>query len=197
MMMPARVAIALQDCGWYLRSEIIWHKPNPMPEAVKDRPTKSHEQIYLLSKSSKYYYDAEAIKEPVSGNAHARGTGVNPKSKTGVGWGYADGEKPKPRAKQNESFSGAINELVDSRNKRSVWTVPTNPCKEAHFATFPPKLIIPCIDAGSAKGDTVFDPFTGSGTTGMVAADRSRNFIGAELNPEYCEIARRRIDHNR
>jgi DNA modification methylase len=171
VMMPARVAMALQADGWYLRSQIIWHKNNPMPESVTDRPTKSHEYIYLLAKSQRYFYDAEAIKEDTSGTAHSRGDGVNPKAKAtgknsrqcvdrdpshlgmrnnGVGWGYAD-DKPKPRAKQNESFSGAVNQLVPRRNKRDVWTVATAPFAEAHFATFPPALIEPCILAGTSE----------------------------------------------
>lgn len=158
--MPWRLAFALQADGWYLRSDIIWAKPNPMPESVTDRPTKSHEYLFLLTKSEHYYYDAEAIKEPVSGEAHARGDGVNPKA---IGrplaprdrWDTKDylipGQKPQKRAsrnKQNESFSGAVNEIVFSRNKRSVWTVPTEPFPEAHFATFPLELIKPCILAG-------------------------------------------------
>jgi hypothetical protein len=146
---PWRVAIALQADGWYLRSEIIWHKPNPLPESVKDRPTSAHETIFLLSKNAKYFYDYEAIKE----------RGVNGKR----------------------------------RNKRSVWTIQTEPISEAHFATFPTKLIEPCILAGSKEGDLVIDPFFGSGTTGLVAALHGRNFIGVELKPEYIEIARKRL----
>lgn len=146
---PWRVAMALQDDGWYLRSEIIWHKPNPLPESVKDRPTRAHETIFLLSKDERYFYDYEAIKE----------RGVNGKR----------------------------------RNKRSVWTVQSEPLKEAHFATFPTKLIEPCIRAGSRTGDFVIDPFFGSGTTGLVAALYGRNFIGIELKSEYVEIAKRRL----
>lgn len=146
---PWRVAMALQSDGWYLRSEIIWHKPNPQPESVKDRPTRAHEKIFLLSKSERYFYDSEAIKE----------RGVN-----GV-----------------------------SRNKRSVWEVPTEPLSETHFATFPTKLIEPCILAGSKVGDLVIDPFLGSGTTGLVAALNGRSFVGIDLKREYIEIARRRL----
>lgn len=154
---PWRVALALQAEGWYLRCDIIWHKPNPMPESTTDRPTKAHEYIFLLTKSERYFYDAEAIKEPTTGNAHARGDGVNPKAKlpgenSRVHVTRAANGAP-PKARQNESFSAAVVGLVDSRNKRSVWTVPTSPYSGAHFATFPPDLIKPCILAGtSAKG---------------------------------------------
>jgi DNA modification methylase len=166
---PWRVAFALQADGWYLRSDIIWNKPNPMPESVTDRPTKSHEYLFLLTKSQKYFYDAEAIKEPVTGNSHPRGHGVNPKAmsswKTPDGWDtsigkghhgqfHRDGrEKGKTgyKVKQNPSFSAAVSELVENRNKRTVWTIPTHPMPEAHFATFPPKLIEPCILAGTSE----------------------------------------------
>jgi DNA modification methylase len=136
---PWRVAEALQEQGWWLRADIIWHKANPMPESVSDRPTKAHEYLFLFAKSPRYYYDAEAIKEPVSGTANARGSGVNPKARANA-----------PGAKQNESFSAAVRGLVSERNKRSVWTVPTQPFPEAHFATFPPALIEPCILAGTS-----------------------------------------------
>jgi DNA modification methylase len=158
--MPWTLAFALRADGWYLRSEIIWHKPNPMPESVTDRPTKSHEQLFLLSKSSTYFYDAEAIKEP---SADIMGT-----------------------AKQYATF-----ELL--RNARTVWTIATQPYSGAHFATYPPALIEPCIKAGSAKDDTVLDPFGGAGTTGLVADRLGRNAILCELNPEYAELARKRI----
>jgi site-specific DNA-methyltransferase (adenine-specific) len=179
---PWRVAFALQADGWYLRSDIIWHKPNPMPESVTDRPTKAHEYLFLLSKSERYYYDAEVIKEEVTGGAHSRGNGVNPKcAEMGTG------------IKQNSSFSAAVADLVSSRNKRSVWTIPTQPFPEAHFATYPEKLVEPCILAGSKEGDTVLDPFCGSGTTGVVALGHGRDFIGIELNPEYAAMSKRRI----
>lgn len=240
--MPWRLAFALQADGWYLRSDIIWHKPNPMPESVQDRPTKAHEYLFLLSKSERYYYDADAIKEEVTGNAHARGDGVNPKArwKTPDGWdtssgngghgsfhkegreegftgylpknykGSLPGRKDGPgqerrsmndrressRAKQNESFSAAVTELVDSRNKRSVWTVATQAFPEAHFATFPEELIKPCILAGCPAGGTVLDPFFGSGTTGLVARANGCKCIGIELNPEYIKIAERRLAQN-
>lgn len=162
--MPWRLAFALQADGWYLRQDIIWSKPNPMPESVTDRCTKAHEYIFLLTKSAQYFFDAEAIKEPASGTAHARGNGVNPKAngpnsrmerERMIG---KEEHKPKPsngsvRPKQNASFSAAVRELVPNRNKRSVWTVATAPYSEAHFATFPPDLIKPCILAGtSARG---------------------------------------------
>ncbi len=149
---PWRVAFALQADGWYLRQDIIWHKPNPMPESVQDRCTKSHEYIFLLSKSPKYYYDNEAIKEETQ-----------------------DGEK---------------------RNKRSVWTVTTKPYSEAHFATYPHDLIIPCILAGCPEGGTVLDPFGGSGTTAQVSNNLNRNAILCELNPEYVEIAKVRLQES-
>lgn len=163
---PWRVAFALQADGWYLRSDIIWHKPNPMPESVTDRPTKSHEYIFLLSKKGRYFYDAEAIREPASGTAHDRGGGLNPKARANgpnsrmVTERTPNGMEHKPnpsawnvRSKQNESFSAAVTGLVSNRNKRSVWTVRSQPYSEAHFATFPEDLIKPCILAGtSARG---------------------------------------------
>lgn len=166
---PWRVAFALQADGWYLRSDIIWHKRNPMPESVKDRPTKAHEYIFLMSKNQKYYYDYEAIKEPYAESSILRAddsqvTTSNPDRPVGF--------------KRSLSLSG-------KRNKRSVWTVSTKPYKEAHFATFPPDLITPCILAGSRVGDIVLDPFFGSGTTGEVASKLGRQWIGIELNPNY------------
>jgi DNA modification methylase len=181
-MIPARVAIALHAEGWWLRSEIVWHKPNPMPESVTDRPTKSHEMVYLLTKSERYFWDQEAVRERVTGNSHARGSGVHPKcAESGSG------------IKQNTSFSAAVKDLVSSRNIRSVWTIPTAPFPEAHFATFPPALVEPMVKAGSPEGGTVLDPFAGAGTTGLVALRLGREFIGIELNPDYAEMARRRI----
>jgi DNA modification methylase len=179
---PWRVAFALQEDGWYLRSDIIWAKPNPMPESVADRPTKSHEYIFLLSKSADYFYDAEAIKEEVTGQAHARGNGVNPKC-----------VEPGNGIKQNSSFSAAVRELISSRNKRSVWTVGSAPYAGAHFATFPPDLILPCVLAGSRPGDVVFDPFMGSGTTALVAKRNGRLYLGCELNPEYRALWEERL----
>jgi site-specific DNA-methyltransferase (cytosine-N4-specific) len=211
---PWRLAFALQDSGWYLRQDIIWHKPNPMPESVRDRCTKAHEYLFLLSKSEKYYYDFEAMQEPVSGNAHARGAGVNPKAKnpsgwdmgpgghrelagrysgTGVGFGRGYDKVAKPRVKQNASFSAAVKDLVTTRNRRSVWTIPTQPFDGAHFATFPEALVEPCVLAGCPGGGIVFDPFFGSGTTGQVARRFGRHFIACELNPAYEPLQRERL----
>jgi DNA modification methylase len=165
---PWMIAFALRADGWYLRSDIIWNKPNPMPESVTDRPTKSHEYIFLLSKSANYFYDNEAVKEKTTGNAHSRGNGVNPKAlnwKTPDGWDTTKGEGghgvfhkegrekgvQNYRPKQNESFAAAVNQIVLLRNIRSVWTIPTQPFKDAHFATFPEKLVEPCIKAGASQ----------------------------------------------
>lgn len=176
MMIPARVAIALCDDGWYLRSDIIWSKPNPMPESVTDRPTNAHEHIFLLAKKPKYFYDADAIKEPArdwgtrdrtNGKYHNPGTGLQPHS--------------------------GLEKSYEKRNKRSVWEVATQPYNEAHFATFPPKLIEPCVLAGSKPGDVVLDPFGGSGTTAMVATEHQRRSVLIELNPEYVEIQKKRL----
>lgn len=181
---PWLVAFALRADGWYLRSEIIWAKPNPMPESVTDRPTKAHEQVFLLSKSPRYFYDADAIAEDA---IHAGAT-VTLGDKS-LSRGQATG--------MNVAASGngtADSVVVGSRrNKRTVWSVATQPFAGAHFAVFPPKLIEPMILAGSAEGDTVLDPFAGSGTTGMVALRHGRSFIGCELNPEYAQLARHRI----
>lgn len=179
---PWRVALALQADGWYLRSDIIWAKPNPMPESVTDRPTKAHEYLFLLSKSARYYYDARAIREQVTGTAHPRGrTGIGPKAAANA-----------PGSKQNSSFSAATKALVSERNKRSVWRVASQPYSGAHFACFPPKLIEPCILAGAPLGGMVLDPFLGSGTTGMVAEALGRKWFGIELNPTYERLIKRR-----
>ena len=182
---PWRVAFALQEDGWYLRQDIIWHKPNPMPESVTDRCTKSHEYIFLLSKSEKYFYDADAIKEPIKESTVER-------YKTG--W---DGDRKRgyPGASQNNfhKYMGSEkSQSVTDRNKRSVWTVNTKPYSKAHFATFPEKLIEPCIQAGSRTGDVVLDPFFGSGTTGEVAERFGRDYIGIELNEEYKPLQHQR-----
>ena len=210
---PWRLAFALQDSGWYLRQDIIWHKPNPMPESVRDRCTKAHEYVFLLSKSERYFYDFDAMQEPVTGGSHARGSGVNPKALpsgwdtgpgahreltgryggTGVGFGRGFDKVSKPRAKQNASFSAAVANLVDTRNRRSVWTIPTQSFDGAHFATFPEALVEPCVLAGSKPGDIVFDPFFGSGTTGQVASRLGRRFIGCELNRAYEPLQRDRL----
>ena len=175
---PWMLAFALRADGWWLRQDIIWNKPNPMPESVKDRCTKSHEYIFLLSKSKQYYYDNEAIKEPVkqdwgtrdrtNGKYHNPGTGLAPHS--------------------------GLSKSYDRKNKRSVWTVTNKPYKGAHFAVFPPDLIEPCILAGSEENDIVLDPFMGSGTTAMVAKKHNRNYIGCELHEDYASLQTDRID---
>ena len=176
MGIPWRVALALQADGWYLRQDIIWSKPNPMPESVTDRCTKSHEYVFLLSKSARYYYDNVAIKEPAqdwgtrdrtNGKYHNEGSGLSPQS--------------------------GLEKSYETRNKRDVWTIVSKPFKGAHFAVMPEALVGPCVLAGSAEGDTVLDPFTGSGTVAVVALQHGRNFVGTELNPEYGEIAKDRI----
>jgi DNA modification methylase len=208
MGIPWMVAFALRADGWYLRSDIIWHKPNPMPESVTDRPTKAHEYIFLMSKSAQYYYDHEAIMEP---SADPEGTIKRYKAPFFVGdkhesGGYsANGEKhtagmknllfkgQQPNSMHLRRAEGLPDEEYPARNKRSVWTVTTKPYKEAHFATFPPDLIEPCILAGSREGDTVLDPFNGSGTTGAVSIKHHRNYIGIELNPAYVELTNKRF----
>ena len=186
---PWRVAFALQADGWYLRSDIIWSKPNPMPESVTDRPTKAHEYLFLLSKSARYFYDADAVREE-----------------------FADERQGNPGdyARRSSFDKGANNDRQDlgfigdgggwtkgaengGRNKRTVWTVATAPFKGAHFAVFPPKLIEPCVLAGTKPGDLILDPFSGSGTTGMVALRHDRSYVGIELNPEYAAMSRDRI----
>jgi len=174
---PWRVALALQADGWWLRQDIIWHKPNPMPESVTDRCTKAHEYLFLLTKSARYYYDAEAIAEAtgrIGGASRAFGA-----------------------SKQVGTLRQDIgNTFVDTgtRNRRSVWTVPSAPYPEAHFATFPPALVEPCVLAGSKPGDLVLDPFLGSGTTAEVALKLGRRAIGIELNPEYVKLCHKRLD---
>jgi DNA modification methylase len=183
LMIPARCALALQADGWYLRQDIIWHKPNPMPEAVKDRCTKAHEYIFLLSKSARYYYDADAIAEP------SEWFGKDERS--GKGNIRYEGKRTEGDAAKNGQQSFVT--LNETRNKRTVWTVPTSPYKGAHFATFPTALIEPCIKAGSKAGDVVLDPFGGAGTTGLVADRLGRDAILCELNPEYAKMAGERI----
>lgn len=183
---PWMVAFALRADGWYLRSDIIWHKPNPMPESVTDRPTKSHEYLFLMSKSERYFYDHDAIKEP---HGYNRWTGTRTQDASVLAACY-DGQAGGTSVLR----CGAINPFPDGgKNKRSVWTVTTKPFPEAHFATFPPALIEPCILAGCPVGGTVLDPFFGSGTTGLVAHRLDRRWAGVELNPEYCEMAAKRI----
>ena len=184
VMMPNRIAIALQDDGWWIRSEIIWHKPNPMPESIKDRPTSAHEKIWLITKSKKYYYDADAIKENCVGDERKW-------SDTYENTGSILQGKTNAKIKKTRRYS-KNNSL--KRNKRNVWTITTKPFKAAHFATFPPDLIEPCIKAGCPEGGVVLDPFSGAGTTGIVANKLNRKAILIELNPDYIKIAQNRID---
>jgi len=177
---PWRVAFALQADGWWLRQDIIWHKPNPMPESVKDRCTKAHEYVFLLSKSKQYFYNHEAIKEQSAYPNDLRA----PKGSAGA-W-QLDGRSP-------DNNAGRIRDDNSTRNKRSVWKIATKPYKGSHFATFPPKLVEPMILAGSRVGDIVLDPFFGSGTTGLVATMHNRKHVGLELNPDYIELARERL----
>jgi site-specific DNA-methyltransferase (adenine-specific) len=179
---PWRVAFALQADGWYLRQDIIWHKPNPMPESVTDRCTKAHEYIFLFSKKPKYYFDSEAIKEPVAPSSIARL--AQPTLAQQAGSARVPG-------KTNGNMKAVGN--GETRNRRSVWTVTTKPYKGAHFATFPPELIDPCVLAGSRPGDTVLDPFGGSGTTAGVAIKHGRNAVLCELNPDYAALVPDRI----
>lgn len=179
---PWRVAFALQADGWWLRQDVIWHKPNPMPESVRDRCTKAHEYIFLLSKGPRYYFDHEAIREQ---SVSAAGTAGNWKGNRDLGLPNGQTRFAKP------NLGGSID---GKRNRRSVWTVATRPFKGAHFATFPPDLVEPCILAGCPAGGTVLDPFGGAGTTGVVAKKNGRHAILVELNPEYADMARDRIE---
>lgn len=203
---PWRVAFALQADGWYLRQEIIWHKTQAMPESVKDRPTRSHEQLFLLAKSERYYYDAEAIKEPASPDTHARyarglsGASAHLGNQT-ISKTFEHMRKPGVTPKSAERASGIkANEdfhancskgIVDRVNKRSVWSLGTAAYPEAHYATFPPDLVEPCILAGSRPGDFVLDPFFGSGTVGMVAERFSRRWLGCDLG--YQDLQAKRV----
>lgn len=197
---PWSVAFALRDDGWYLRQDIIWHKPNPMPESVRDRCTKAHEYIFLFSKEKKYHFDIDAIKEPSVGSwngseFHTGKTGEHQLGRSSKNRSGNKKRKPRPGAETLGigAQAGSVPWAGDTRQKRSVWTVTTKPFKGAHFATFPPKLIEPCILAGCPKGGTVLDPFFGAGTVGVVAKKHGRNYIGIEINPEYARIARERI----
>ena len=179
---PWRSAFGLQSDGWYLRQDIIWHKPNPMPESVTDRCTKAHEYIFLLSKSPKYYFDSVAIRQPYK-------EGTVGGSQFGGKKGNSElGMKTKLQKTQQGFF-----ELKDGANMKSVWKIPVKPFKGAHFATFPEKIPELCIKAGSKKGDVVLDPFFGSGTTGWVAQRMDRKWLGIELNPDYIKIAEERF----
>jgi DNA modification methylase len=246
MMMPARLAIALQEDGWWLRDEIVWHKPNPMPSSVEDRTTPAHEMLYLLSRSARYHYDGNAIREPFAQSSIQRLTqptigeqrggdkqdayasaGLNERNgsrrpneivaglaqritRKPAGWDTADGSHSTLRHARGKSgnkerklgvdrgrpdshIAGSVPWEGADRNKRSVWTIATEAFPDAHFATFPTALVEPCIKAGCPVGGMVLDPFGGAGTTGLVADRLQRNAILIELNPEYAEIARRRI----
>ena len=184
---PWRVAFALQDAGWWLRQDIIWHKPNPMPESVQDRCTKAHEYVFLLTKSARYFYDAQAVAEPITESTRIRNQS---------GWNgnedrdYVNG--PQNHFSKWLGSEAAINQ--STRNKRSVWTIATEPTPYAHFATMPTALAEICILAGCPGGGTVLDPFAGSGTTIRVAVELGRNAIGIELNPEYADLADRLLN---
>jgi DNA modification methylase len=217
---PWRVAFALQADGWWLRQDIIWHKPNPMPESVTDRCTKSHEYVFLMTKSGRYFYDADAIKED-SINARpqlqraiqiARAAGltddhfdaikacgitdVGKAQVTQSGFGANGIDVMRLAAQAKDALGGYYREFLfkDTHNRRSVWKVATKPFKGAHFAVMPEALAEPCVLAGSAPGDLVLDPFTGSGTVAVVSLRNNRRFIGVELNPEYVDIANDRIN---
>ena len=181
---PWRVAFALQADGWWLRSDIIWAKPNPMPESVTDRPTKAHEYVFLLAKAERYYYDAEAVRE--AGKEHAGRADTFARD-------GAVASHVLPGQHAAEHRSGRTDRVPAGRNKRSVWTVATEPYPDAHFATYPTALVKPCILAGCPAGGAVLDPFAGSGTTLAVARALGRDAIGIELNPAYVELAHRRI----
>lgn len=178
---PWKVAFALQEDGWYLRCDIIWHKPNPMPESVMDRPTKSHEYLFLLSKSPRYFYDYAAIKEPALDTGRENGRD-----------GRAEEVDVRPPGSNPRTLK-RLDYTQMGRNKRSVWTVPTDPFPDAHFAVFPRALIDPCVLAGCPEGGYILDPFMGSATAGVVALSRNRNFIGIDLNPKYVQMAANRL----
>lgn len=209
---PWMLAFELRRRGWYLRQDIIWHKPNPMPESVMDRCTKAHEYLFLLSKSPKYYFDYEAIQEKATGYDGRKDTMMKGSKKydnTGFmpnqpvqtmasrgheRWKFKNlQDKGVKTQTMHERRTDMKDVIYPFRNKRSVWTVNTKPCKEAHFAVFPDELIAPCILAGSGEGGVVLDPFMGSGTTALVAKRLGRKYLGCELNPEYIKIAERRI----
>jgi DNA modification methylase len=182
---PWMLAFALRADGWYLRQDIIWHKPNPMPESVRDRCTKAHEYIFLLSKSEKYFFDNEALKEPATNAGKKISLGAKSFSK-----GQAAGSGISASGNGLSDFY----DVPEKRNRRSVWTVTTRPYKGAHFATFPTSLIEPCVLAGSRPNDIVLDPFMGSGTTAQVALQHGRQYLGCELNDNYAELQQERIN---
>lgn len=188
-MIPARIAMALQADGWWLRSEIIWAKPNPMPESVRDRPTASHEKMFLLTKSARYFYDAEAVKTPAAQPPRRDATSTRPR-KT---------DKQRGHSRRHDGFNDRWDGMSKDEqqsmgaNLRNVWRIATHPYREAHFAVFPPALVEPCIKAGCPKDGIVLDPFAGSGTVGLVANRLGRDAILIELNPKYSVMARKRI----
>ena len=205
---PWLLAFALRSDGWYLRQDIIWAKPNPMPESVTDRCTKSHEYIFLLTKQPKYYFNHDAIQEKAisdgnitnirfGGNKYGDNDDIHFATKSGKTWNpkykNLDYNGQSNHTMHERRADGEPDKMYLTRNKRDVWNVATQPNKEAHFATFPEKLIEPCILAGCPKGGTVLDPFCGSGTTGIVSVRHERDFIGIELNLEYVEMSERRI----
>ena len=203
---PWMLAFALRADGWYLRQDIIWHKTNAMPESVRDRCTKSHEYIFLLSKSPRYYFDAEAISEPIAGSSTKRylqnieaqkGSDRQPGKTNGKMKAalprFGGGKYGFDKSKESRTKSGELYVPTLRRNKRDVWAIGTGGFKGAHFAVFPERLVEPCILAGCPEGGTVLDPFAGSGTTGAVAKRLWRNFVGVEINPEYCKLAMDRI----
>ena len=209
-MVPNRLAIRLQDDGWYVRSEIIWHKPNPMPESVTDRPTSAHEKLWLLTKSAKYFYDAESIREPLKDSSVSRlsqdvasQTGsvrANGGAKTnGAMRAVARVDKQRGHSRRHGGFNDRWHAMTKSEqqaggaNARNVWTIAPHPFKGAHFATFPPDLVERCIKAGCPPGGSVLDPFGGAGTTGLVAERLGRNAALIELNPTYIAIMRERL----
>jgi DNA modification methylase len=180
------VAFALQADGWILRSDIIWHKPNPMPESVTDRPTKAHEYVFLLAKNARYFYDAKAIAEPLSSaaNSQSRGPKDTPSERGPREGGNCGLHEAALRMRSGEH---------NTRNRRTVWTITPKPFKEAHFATFPPALVEPCVLAGSRPGDSVLDPFSGAGTTVLVAQALGRIGVGIELNAAYIALSETRL----
>lgn len=180
---PWRVAFGLQADGWWLRSDVIWHKPSAMPEAVRDRPTRAHEYVFMLSKSAKYFYDAMAVAEPFTSPRAAR-------SKAAAQRAFSRRRRVAPENRQ-DVCKIAEDDLPVSRNRRSVWTVPQEPVSDAHFATFPRALVRPCVLAGCPEGGLVLDPFAGRCTTGAVAIELGRQFVGVELNPKYAAMGRR------
>jgi len=189
---PWMVAFALRADGWYLRSDIIWSKPNPMPESVTDRPTKAHEYVFLMTKSARYFYDADAIREPLQECSIERAKyGWNGTMVFNENGKEEYRSQPDPVDKMGERWSP-----TQGRNRRTVWEIATQPTRDAHFATFPEALVEPCIKAGSKQGDTILDPFGGSGTTAKVARDLKRDCILIELNPKYIGIAREKLRLN-